>query len=152
MNSQQLNDFYVIGIAVRTSNEKGKAEQDIPALWHRFMSEDMIARIPNKIDDTVYCIYTDYETDHTQPYTTLLGCKVSRVDEIPEGMVMKLIQGGSYVLRQAQGNLMEGVVLSEWIKIWNAQLPRKYTNDFEVYGEKTTNPEQAEVDIYIAIK
>ncbi len=150
-NIQQLNDFYVIGITVRTSNEEGKAVQDIPALWHRFMSENMIVRIPNKIDDTLYCIYTDYEKDHTKPYTTLLGCKVSRVDEVPEGMEMKLIQGGPYILRQVQGNLMEGMVLAEWVNIWNAELPRKYTADFEVYGEKTSNPEQAEVDIYIAV-
>jgi predicted transcriptional regulator YdeE len=31
-------------------------------------------------------------------------------------------------------------------------LDRSYTADFEIYGEKAQNPENAEVDIFIAVK
>ena len=39
----------------------------------------------------------------------------------------------------------------KWVKIWEMNLARKYTVDFEVYGEKARNPQDAEIDFYIAV-
>ena len=150
--NQQLKTFQVIGIAVRTTNENGQSTQDIPALWNRFMTEGIMDQIPNKVDHTIYCIYTDYEKDHTKPYTTILGCKVSNLDQIPYGLVGKTFEEQTYIKRIAKGNLMQGIVYEEWTKIWNADLNRAFTADFEVYDERTQNPENAEVDIFISVK
>jgi len=148
----QLESFHIIGIAVRTTNQNGQAAHDIGKLWQRFFSENILDQIPNKIDSTLYSVYTDYESDYTKPYTTILGCKVSSLKEIPEGMVGKTIPAGKFTKFIAKGNLMQGAVYSEWVKIWNAPLDRKYSADFEVYGEKSQNPEHAEVDIFIALR
>lgn len=152
MNSTTIQKFYIIGISVRTTNENAQATQDIPALWNRFMTEEIARQIPNKIDDVVYCVYTDYEKDYTKPYTTILGCKVDNLDTIPNGMVGKSIEEGMYTQYTAKGNMLRGSVFNEWTKIWNSDLNRAYTADFEVYDERTQNPENAEVDIYIAVK
>ncbi|SFD54897.1 Predicted transcriptional regulator YdeE, contains AraC-type DNA-binding domain [Chitinophaga sp. CF118] len=152
MEKQTLKSFYVLGIAVRTTNENGQSGKDIPALWDQFMSQGIMEKIPNKIDNTVYSVYAEYEKDHTKPYTTILGCKVSNLDNIPDGMTGITIAGGDYLKRIAKGNLLQGVVFNEWTKIWNSDIPRVYTADFEVYGEKTQNPEDAEVDIFLAVK
>lgn len=151
MDSQKIKEFCVMGIAVRTTNENGQSSKDIPALWNRFMAEGIAEKIPHKIDDTIYSIYTDYEKDHTRPYTTILACKVSDLDHIPDGLIGKIIKEGSYIKHTAKGNLLQGVVFEEWTKIWNSVLPRVYTADFEVYGEKAQNPEKAEVEIFLAI-
>lgn len=148
---ENIGSFYVIGIAVRTSNENGQAAQDIPALWNRFMSDNLMAQIPNKTDGAVYCIYTDYEKDHTKPYTTIIGCKVSTLDEVPKGMIGKTIEGGSFHRRTAKGNISEGLVYNEWVNIWNANLNRAYTADFEMYDERAANPANAEVDIFLSM-
>lgn len=147
-----MEPFKVIGIAVRTTNENNQAAKDIPLLWEKLMKEDILNAIPGKIDNTLYAIYTDYEKDHTKPYTTILGCKVENLDHIPEGMVGKSFEGGNYVKFTAKGNLAEDLVINEWIKIWNMELGRIYTADFEMYGEKTQNPADAEVDILIAVE
>ncbi len=152
MNTQEIKTFSIIGISVRTTNENEQAAKDIPALWNKFMTEGIAEKIPNKIDDTVYCMYTDYEKDYTKPYTTILGCKVLNTDMIPEGMIAKTIPNEEYTLFCAKGNLIQGAVINEWIKIWNSDVPRAYTTDFEVYGEKAQNYENAEVDIFIAVK
>ena len=152
MNVQTLPKFSVIGISVRTTNENGQAMQDIPALWNKFISEGIAAKIPNKIDNTVYCIYTDYEKDYTKPYTTILGCKVETLNNIPNEMVGKTIDGAGYKKFVTKGNILQGIVYNEWTKIWNSDLDRAYTADFEVYGEKAQNPENAEVDIFVAVK
>ena len=149
MDIQKLN---VIGISIRTTNENQQSGQDIPALWNKFISERIAEKIPNKINDSIYSVYTDYEKDHTKPYTTVLGCLVESLDLIPEEMVGITIEAASYEKFVAKGNLNDGIVINEWIKIWNSDLNRSFTSDFEIYGEKAQNPENAEVDIFIAVK
>ncbi|MEG2100475.1 MAG: effector binding domain-containing protein [Flavobacterium sp.] len=147
-----IQQFNVIGISVRTTNENGQSAQDIPALWNKFMTEGIQQKIPGKISEEIICIYTDYEKDHTKPYTTILGCKVESLDFVPENMVGKTIESADYEKIIAKGNLTEGIVYNKWLEIWNSDLDRIFTADFEVYGEKVQNPKNAEVDIYIAIR
>lgn len=152
MNTQKIKSFSVIGIAVRTTKENNQAEHDIRALWTKFMAENIMEKIPNKVDNSIYSIYTDYEKDHTKPYTTILGCKVENLNTIPTGMVGKKFENENYIKQTIAGNLMKGIVFNAWVDIWNLDIPRAYTADFEVYGEKAKNPENAEVDIFVAIK
>ena len=152
MSNLTIQKFSVIGISARTTNENGQAGQDIPTLWDKFTSEGILEKIPNKIDNSIYCIYTEYEKDHTKPYTTILGCKVSDLQTVPEGMVGKTFDEANYTKIVAKGKISQGMVFNEWRKIWNSYLDRTFTADFEVYDEKAQNPENAEVDIFIAIK
>lgn len=147
-----IQKFNIIGVSVRTTNENGQSGQDIPALWNRFISEGIAEKIPNKINNSIYSVYTDYEKDHTKPYTTILGCLVESLDFIPAEMAGVTIEAASYEKFVAKGNLNDGIVINEWIKIWNSDLDRSFTSDFEIYGEKAQDPENAEVDIFIAIK
>lgn len=152
MNKVKIEPFKVIGISVRTTNESGQASQDIPALWNKFMTEGIAEQIPNKVDNSIYCIYTEYEKDHTKPYTTILGCLVENLDTIPNGMVGKAFDEATYTKHIAKGNILQGMVFGEWTKIWNSDLDRTFTADFEVYGEKAQILENAEVDIFVAVK
>ncbi len=151
MKLTQKESFKVIGIVTRTTNENMQAAQDIPLLWKRFMEENIASKIPNKVDDTVYAIYTNYESDYTKAYDMVLGCKVNEYNEIPEGMVVLEIPASNYSTFLAKGKLQANIVYEKWLEIWNTDLHRKYTADFEVYGEKSNNPEEAEVEIHIAI-
>jgi predicted transcriptional regulator YdeE len=147
-----IQKFSIIGITVRTTNENGKSGEDIPALWNKFMSEEIQHKIPNTVSPDIFCIYTDYEKDHTKPYTTILGCKVQNLDFIPQGMTGKTIESADYEQLIAKGNLSEGVVYNKWLEIWNSDLNRSFTADFEVYGEKAQNPENAAIEIFIAVR
>lgn len=151
MNPEKIESFSVIGISVRTTNENQQAMQDIGVLWQQFITENCIEKILNKIDSTVYCIYTDYEKDHTKPYTTILGCRVSDTSTIPDGMIAKNISTGAYQKITAKGNIFQGALAEAWTQIWNSDIKRVYTADFEVYSDKAKDPENAEVDIFIAI-
>jgi predicted transcriptional regulator YdeE len=152
MNKVKILPFKVIGISVKTTNENNQAAQEIANLWGKFMSENVLDAIPNKIDRTVYSIYTDYEGDHTKPYTALLACKVENLNTIPEGMIGKSFDGGNYVKLTAKGDLTKGLIVNEWSKIWEMGLERVFTADFEVFGEKAQNPLDAEIDFLIAVK
>ena len=116
------------------------------------MSEGVLQQIPNRIDDTVFSIYTNYQSDHTEPYDTILGCKVSSLENIPEGMTGQAFEGGTYEKFVSKGDLTKGVVYGTWAEIWEQKLGRTYTADFEMYGERAQNPTDAEVDVLVAIK
>lgn len=152
MEKQTLGSFPVIGIAVRTSNADGHAAKDIPELWAKFWASDVAAKIPGITGKAIYSIYTAYEGDYTQPYTTLIGYKVENLDHIPEGFTGLVIEGGPYCKCTAKGKLSDGIVFNAWTAIWNTEIPRAYTADFEVYDERSQNPDEAEVDIYLAVK
>ncbi len=152
MKNQTLKSFPVIGITVRTSNAEGKASIDIPELWSRFWTTNVAAKVPGRLSDDIYSIYTDYEGDYTQPYTTLIGYKVDNLDHIPEGFTGIMINEGPYLKSTAKGRLSDGIVFEAWTEIWNVNIPRAYTADFEVYDERSKNTDMAEVDIFLAVR
>ena len=109
-------------------------QQDIGQLWSKFMSEGIADQIPNKVDASVFSIYTNYQGDHTEPYDTILGCKVKSLDSIPEGLVGQAFDGGTYGKFVSKGDLTQGVVFGTWtkygIKIWT-ECTRQILNSME---------------------
>ncbi len=153
MSVTNIESFHIIGITVKTSNENGQSGTDIPKLWEKFMGQQTMTQIPNKISSDIYCIYTNYEGDHTKPYTTLLGCKVNSLEEIPSGMEGMTFPAANYQKFQTKGDLTTGIVYQEWMNIWNNidQKSRTFSADFEIYGERAQNPMDAEVDIFVGV-
>ena len=50
----------IAGILVRTTNENNQSATDIPALWGSFIAGNYHDKIPDKVDNTIYCLYTEY--------------------------------------------------------------------------------------------
>jgi predicted transcriptional regulator YdeE len=143
---EQLSSFKVIGISIETTNENQQSEQDIGLLWNRFFSENVISKIPNKLSDEVYSLYTDYESDYTGKYTAILGMKVSSLDSIPDGMNGREFKTGTYKKFKAKTLEPESVV-EVWQEVWekNQELDRKYTVDFEVHKQ------DSKTEVFIAV-
>jgi predicted transcriptional regulator YdeE len=141
----------VIGIDCQTSNAPEAGPHDIPKLWQRFYCEDVMSQIPNKISNEVIALYCDYEGDFTQPYSFVIGCQVSSIDYIPEGLAAKIIPGSSYAVFHAIGEFPASLI-ETWGNIWKEpNLQRTYLGDFELYGEKFTSGTPQEVEVYIGI-
>jgi predicted transcriptional regulator YdeE len=147
----QIESFKIIGISAETTNQDGKAAIDIGNLWGKFFAENISNQIQDKISNEIYSIYTDYESDLTGKYTTVLGLKVDSLDNIPVGLVGRDFSSESFVKFIAKGEMPDAVV-ETWKEIWSNDktLNRKYSYDFEVYDEKSQNGIDSEVSIYIA--
>ncbi|HTK22453.1 MAG TPA: effector binding domain-containing protein [Mucilaginibacter sp.] len=127
--------IFVAGIAVRTTNQDNRAQADIGNLWAKFMSENIAGQIAARLSDDIYCVYTDYENDHTGWYTAVLGCRIENPDD-SDGMFTALIPKGSYRLYKPQGEIPVCVV-STWQQIWNDCCGRNYIADYDLYrGDK----------------
>ncbi len=139
----------IIGIACKTSNDIDAGPKDIPQHWGKFLSENVIAKIPGKTSNAIIALYCDYEGDHTKPYTFILGCPVSSLDEIPEGMVAKTLPASSYAAYCAKGTFPKSVI-ETWGTIWQTPLKRTYTGDFEFYPEDFAASQ--EVGVFVAVE
>ncbi len=151
MEKVEKEGFSVIGIRIKTTNKDEQSAKDIGRLWEQFMSEQIAGKIPNRIDTSILSIYTNYEGDHLQPYDTILGCRVSSLEDIPVGMIGQDFAKSDYVQFHAKGDLTK-IIYNTWLEIWEQNLDRTYTADFEEYDEKAQDPTNAAVDIFVAVK
>ncbi|HEY9196665.1 MAG TPA: GyrI-like domain-containing protein, partial [Mucilaginibacter sp.] len=109
-----------------------------------------LLQVVDRLTDEIYCVYTDYESDFTGFYTAILGCRVSSLDNIPEGLISLIVPPGNYVKYTAEGRIPD-CIAETWQQIWSSDIRRKYTADFDLYGLKARDSENARVEIYVAI-
>ncbi len=143
------DSFFVAGIAVRTTNQNARARKDIGDLWTKFMSEDIQSKISDRYSDDLYCVYTDYETDHTGWYTAVIGCRVT--DAGNDGMFVALVPSGSYKVYKPEGKFPD-CVANTWMQIWEDGANRNYLADYDMYKAGTKSFEETETEIHIGVK
>jgi|SRR5579872_7381689 len=141
--------FFLSGIEVRTTNKNGQARTDIGELWTRFISEGVQHKIPGKLSDDVYCIYTDYETDHTGWYTAVIGCRVSE-PEIDTGWFSAFVPKGTYRVYKPEGKFPD-CVANTWMQIWKDGPARNYLADYDLYKAGAKSFEETETEIHVGV-
>ena len=148
-HEQTLPMFFVAGLSVRTINKDGRAAADIGALWQKLTDGNLGDKLEDKESNELYCIYTDYESDHTDYYTAILGYKVASIEYLPEGFIGKAVPASKYAVFTSEGEFPANIATT-WQQIWQSDLQRKYTADFDVY---TLNErfEDTDFEIYVAI-
>lgn len=146
MNITKKESFELMGIEIRTSN----AKEDFSGVWDTFFKEDYEHKIPNKISDDIYGLYTEYESDHMGEFTFFIGCKVKEGTKPLPGMVIKKIPASMYAKFDVEGDFPASLI-TKWQEIWAADLPRSFNSDFEVYSKNFQSPNQP-FQIYISIK
>lgn len=148
--------FKVAGIALRTCNRHGQAAEEIPALWDRFFAEKMSEQLPERLNDDIIALYTDYEGDYTEPYTLILGYQVPtdfNESQLPQGMVCRQIADQTYRSYRAEGDHPQALINS-WQEVWTNPPPRSYSSDFELYTSSfwTLPQGQKTVELFIALE
>lgn len=146
---EHQNEKFFIGLELRTNNEE--CSLTMPAHKDRFFKENISSKIPNRINRDILALYTDYEGNYTMPYSWILGYEVSSLDEIPDGLVGKIIPESKYAVFTTQGKFPQGLIAA-WQEVWKSGLSRLYTSDFEVYRTDFDPERNPEVKIYIAIE
>lgn len=140
----------VSGIEIKTTNQDEKSMQDIEKTWQKLFLEGIYEKIQNKSNIKTIGLYTEYEGDYTKPYTFIAGAETNQNMEGNNEIVSKIIPKGKYAKFVITGDV-KNAVRQAWQEIWNMDLKRKYTCDFEEYQNNAKNMQQ-EIHIYIAIK
>lgn len=144
--------IHIAGLAIITTNADGSAARDIPALWERFGSMDIGAQLTGLTGTDIYCVYTAYEGDYLQPYTTILGYRISEpMAALPDGYAQVSIKPGTYRQFRTNAPIAENAVFQAWLEIWNSDMVRAYTTDFEIYDTAQLQQGIAKTDIFVAL-
>jgi len=130
----------VAGITVRTSNEReaDPAQARIGALWGRWFEGGCGAQVPGAIDpERVYGVYSGYDRagpDGIGSYDLTIGVAVPADATPPAPLVVRTIPPGRFARFEARGP-MPGAIVATWERIWQTDLPRAFTADYELYDE-----------------
>ncbi|GAB3655938.1 hypothetical protein GCM10028791_27440 [Echinicola sediminis] len=151
MEKNTIGPLKLIGIKLegKTSNENGQSNRDCGKLWQQFEQEKVSELIPHKSSDAIYAVYYDYEGDETGAFSYFIGCKVEETSPIPKGLNVLFIPQQEYYKTVASGQ-MPACIANAWRTIWRSDIQRKFSFDFEIYGEKSQEWNNAEVPIYIS--
>lgn len=156
---QKLNDmrthkenFKLMGIKLptKTSNLNNQSSKDCGNLWQQFEKKQIIDLIPGKLSNEVYAVYFEYEKDEAASFSYFIGCKVREDVPTIEGLDVLEIPSQTYLKYIAKGKMTD-CITDTWKEIWNSKIDRKFAFDFEVYGEKSQDWNDAEVDIFVSI-
>ncbi|WP_406313077.1 effector binding domain-containing protein [Streptosporangium sp. NBC_01639] len=143
-------EMIVVGHAVRTSNadetEPGRGR--LGALWARAGVPGAFAHVPGRVDENIYAVLTDYESDHHGAYTQIVGVAVRTAAALPEGMVAVRVPRSQALKLEARGP-MPGALQEAWQRVWKhtesgGTPPRAFTTDVEIHHP-------AGVDLYVAV-
>ncbi|WP_366595840.1 GyrI-like domain-containing protein [Bacillus pumilus] len=139
-----LDKQWMKGLSVRTTNEMEQTkERKIAPLWQQFFAQQLYGG-----QAPVIGLYSDYEKDEHGSYLFTAG---QFVDQQVEHVIE--IPASTYAKFRTRKGPIEEVVLETWQQIWawDERHYRTYTGDFEWYDERSIDPKEAQIDIYIAV-
>ena len=150
---ERISGFRLLGLSLKdkTSNEQGQSSIDCGNLWQKFEQEKYFDKIPGKVSGDIYAVYHGYEGDYTSPFSYFIGCMVETDLKIIDSLDILVVPEGKYQIFRANGK-MPDCVARTWGQIWSSDISRAYQTDFEIYGEKSKDWNNAEIDIFISVR
>ncbi|RTK92223.1 MAG: AraC family transcriptional regulator [Rickettsiales bacterium] len=158
----QLNEIKLVGIKAKAkTNNKAEGNSDT-ALITKTVQEYFTKNIPGTINERKnpgknFCVYYEYESDFNGDYSYFIGEEVTSFKNVDPSLTQIIIPTQSYTKFTNKLGKMPDVCINMWQNIWQmnkAELggERTYVADFEIYDERSHNPENTILDIYIGIK
>lgn len=159
-STAQLDEKKLVGLTIRTNNrsEINPIEGKIFPCIQKYFHQGIADKIPHRTHPGVtYCVYTEYESDHTGDYTYFIGEEVSKHSDIPSDLKALMIPAQKYVKFTNGPDCMPDVVRKPWLEIWKMTPKelgghRNYLADFEIYDERATDHQNIVLDIFIGVK
>jgi predicted transcriptional regulator YdeE len=154
-----LPEIKLVGLKVRTNNknEMNPATSRIGSCYGRYLSEQIASKILHKKDpNTLYCAYTDYESDYTGEYTYFIGQEVTSFEGLREGLEALTIPPQTYAQFTTDPGPIPQVVIQAWQEIWSMTPhdfggKRSYRVDFEAHDGRAHDPQKTIANLYIGI-
>ncbi len=139
----RLEEKIIVGINAVTGNSDPNMGQIISELWEKLCG-GVDGTVQNRVNKYSIGLYSDYKDGQ---YQVTAGLEVSKNEN--KELTEKIIPAGPYAKFKVHGNMITAVE-DAWNAIWQMDLDRSYTGDFEEY--LNTDMENGDIDIYIALK
>lgn len=157
-----LTALKLVGITTRTNNTEifsaDPSTNKIATTMQNYFHNGLAEKIKNRKNPrTTFCVYTQYESDENGDYTYFIGEEVTAFEDIDRAFETLTIPGQHYAKFTSQPGPMPTVCIDMWQQIWKMNASdlggqRTYIADFEIYDERSSDHNNATLDIYIGIK
>src|SRR5260370_35791753 len=134
------DELLIVGVEARTPAAKEMSAQGvISQQWQKFMQEGVLQKIPNKADQNIYAVVTDFADKRYGEDSVVIGARVTDKSEVPAGLVLKTVPSGKYAIFQTGKGLARQVVPAAWQKIADSEdkgelgFTRTYKADYELF-------------------
>lgn len=147
--------FTIAGYKITTNNKDAMEKGTIGIAWEHFFEKGVFNKVPNKADERIYAVYTNFEEGFSEDsmnknYDFIIGCKLDNNEGLPKWLSEVKIPEQKYAKYVAIWELPFSVVKT-WEEIWESDMKKNNTVDFEVYGYNSQKWKNSEVDIYLWI-
>ena len=152
-----MPEIILAGISTRThtANEQNPSVAKILPLVQKYFSNSFAEKIlDRKFPNKTYIVYTDYESNYKGEYKCLIGEETTSTIQ-DSNLDQVNIPTQSYIKFTSELGPIPEIVINLWNKIWKMEElenNRSYIADFEVYDQRSIDPSNAIIDIYIGIK
>ncbi|RED75202.1 AraC family transcriptional regulator [Cohnella phaseoli] len=154
--------FEVIGYSIRTRNEDGQNNRDIPAFWGQYMAEKKGESLYGVAASNVeYGICGDFDMESGE-FSYIIGVEAREGAQAPEGTIKRSYPEETYAVfttPKVAPDQFTDSIQNTWLAIFSEWFPNSgYEHsggaEFEHYDERCWQDrnEQLEMDIYIPIK
>lgn len=144
-----LEEKKVAGIRLRSSNNDPEMGRAIGEAWQNFFGKGIYESIPGRKNEKSIGLYTNYENNENGLYDVMVCCEVKENTDIPDSIDTEIIPSGKYAKFLVKGHVQEAVQ-EFWMKLWNMDLERRYSGDFEEY-QPGNDMNNSEIHIYISL-
>lgn len=138
-----LEEKILVGVSAITGNSDPEMGKIIAGLWEKLYQGGVNSEIKNKVNEYDIGLYSDYTADQ---YCVTAGNEVSKAEN--SDLTIKTIPAGKYAKFSVHGH-MEKAVAAAWREIWQMELDRSFSGDFEEY--RNCDFEHCDIDIYVAL-
>jgi len=153
MSIVEEKGFKILGISMVTTTDHEVSHAAFEEIWDRFFKDDIMNKVPNKVEPTVYSIYDQYK--ETAPgvydFRVTIGCK-STNDTDTDDLTLAEVKAGQYQQFPVKGKMPDAII-QKWEDIWKEgpAIRRQFDTDYEAYGPKSYDKENGEMDIFLSV-
>ncbi len=157
----QLGKIILVGTRAESRTNNILESNPDTALITKTVQSHFSSNVPTLINERInqgknFCVYTEYESDFNGNYTYFIGEEVSSLEDIAPNLSTITIPAQKYVKFTSAPGKMPEVCINMWMDIWQMTSDdlggmRSYIADFEIYDERSHDPENSVLDIYIGI-
>lgn len=149
---ETIEPFDVAGLTVRTSNEQEMDPEtaQVAGVWNQFFEGEVYDNLRDEDEHPpLHGVYSEYESDADGEWTLTVGVAASEIAGHDGDVVMVTVDGGDYLVWEAEGELEE-IVPETWEEITDyfaedAPYVRAFGTDFERFIEGTR------LEVYVSV-
>lgn len=146
--SHKPTSFQVAGVSIVTTTFNDQLTKDVKELWDYFYKYNIQNYIPNKADNKIYVVFSEFDLPEISGITITLGYKIASNEGIHKDInIVSIPEMQFAIFEVTSDNNFSNI----WETIYSSDLEHSNTFDLEVYTINDTTYGADESEIWVGL-